>query len=175
MTKSANKKVAIGIDIGGTNIRVATITSSGKIVSISKKSSVPFEKHLFDAIYEQVDEYFSNNELKIGIGSAGPLDPIQGFLHSPENLTCGEYPLKERLIKRFQAKKVEVRNDLDAIGLGYYHFGASRMQGYQEEALAIIAPGTGLGSAMLINGIPYFGGKNSNYLACEHGLSLIHI
>ncbi len=159
----------IGIDIGGTNIRVATITNYGKILSISKKSSSNFEKNLFACIQEQINEYNLSTDLSIGIGSAGPLDPIRGFLHSPENLTCGEYPLKEKIMKEFNCKEVIVRNDLDAIGLGYYHFGESKTQGYKQEALAIIAPGTGLGSAMILDGNPYFGGKNSNFLACEHG------
>ena len=159
----------LGIDIGGTNIRVATITKLGKIISLSKKPSREFEKNLFACIQEQVDLNNLSKDLKIGIGSAGPLDPIKGFLHSPENMTCGEYPLKEKLMKEFKCSEVEVRNDLDAIGLGYYHFGESKSQGLKEEALAVIAPGTGLGSAMILSGKPYVGGKKSNYLACEHG------
>ena len=169
MIKMVKNDLALGIDIGGTNIRVATVSNKGEIVSITKKPSIPFEKNLHDSIKEQVDKYFINKQLNIGIGSAGPLDPIEGFLHSPENLTCGEYPLKKNLIKEFKASKIEVRNDLDAIGLGYYRFSASKMQGLQEQALAIIAPGTGLGASMILNGKPYFGGKNSGYLACEHG------
>ncbi|NHI93275.1 MAG: ROK family protein [Candidatus Lokiarchaeota archaeon] len=159
----------LGLDIGGTNIRGATVSKNGKIISITKIPSIPFEKNLFYCISEQIDKNFSNKTVNIGIGSAGPLDPITGFLHSPENLTCGEYPLKEKVIIEFNAQKVEVRNDLDAIGLGYYHFGESKMQGFQEQALAIIAPGTGLGASMLLDGKPYFGGVNSGYLACEHG------
>jgi len=167
--KMAKESKVLGIDIGGTNIRVATVTSSGKILSISKKSSISFEKNLFTCITEQINENNLTKDLRIGIGSAGPLDPIRGFLHSPDNMTCEEYPLKEKLIQAFNCSKVEVRNDLDAIGLGYYHFGQSKMQGHKEEALAIIAPGTGLGSAMILHGKPYIGGKKSNFLACEHG------
>lgn len=169
MIKMVKNDIVLGIDIGGTNIRVATVSNKGKIISITKKSSKHFEKNLFDSIKEQVDNNFRKKQLNIGIGSAGPLEPIEGFLHSPENLTCGEYPLKENIIKEFRAAQVEVRNDLDAIGLGYYFFSKSKMQGLNEKALAIIAPGTGLGASMILNGKPYFGGKNSGYLACEHG------
>lgn len=158
----------IGIDIGGTNIRVAIVTKQGEIRSISKRSSHPLEENLFPCLEEQID-ILRGKEIKIGIGSAGPLNPKTGWLHSPENLECGEYPLKEKLIERFKATQVEVRNDLDAIALGYYHFGDGPEQGYHVPALAVIAPGTGLGSSILIDGQCYFGGAFSGYISLELG------
>ncbi|MHA1313027.1 MAG: ROK family protein [Candidatus Helarchaeota archaeon] len=158
----------LGIDIGGTHIRVAVVNRHGNVLSISKKPSHPFEKGLFSCIEEQLKN-LNEEELKIGIGSAGPLNPKTGILHSPGNLDCGEYKLKETLIKKYGATQVEVRNDLDAIALGYYHFGKDVNQGYHVPALAVIAPGTGLGSSILIDGQCYFGGAFSGFLSLELG------
>ncbi|MHC1591478.1 MAG: ROK family protein [Candidatus Helarchaeales archaeon] len=158
----------LGIDIGGTRIRVATVDNTGNILSITKKSSHPFERSLFECIDEQIKN-LKEKEIRIGVGSAGPLNPKTGVLHSPENLDCGEYPLKQRLLERYGATRIEIRNDLDAIALGYYNFARKREQGLHEPALAVIAPGTGLGSSILLDGQCYFGGSLSGYLALELG------
>ncbi|NVM04456.1 MAG: ROK family protein [Candidatus Helarchaeota archaeon] len=164
----------IGVDIGGTNIRAGTIDQNGKIISKShrpvehNKGQTGFEKNLMYCIKEEVDKLENIDDLRIGIGSPSPLNPITGFLHSPINVGCGEYPLKDRVMEKFNTKFVEVRNDLDAIALGYYNYGENSDQGRGLPYLAVIAPGTGLGSSILIEGKPYFGSSRSGFLALEH-------
>ncbi|MHA1301300.1 MAG: ROK family protein [Candidatus Helarchaeota archaeon] len=163
----------IGVDIGGTNIRAGIVDKNGNIISkshrlVEHKGQAVFDKNLMACIKEEVDKLKNKNDIRIGIGSAGPLDPVVGFIHSPINLGCGEYPIKKRISETFKTSYVELRNDLDAIALGYYHFGENHQQGRGVPYLAIIAPGTGLGSSILIEGKPYFGSKRSGYLALEH-------
>ncbi|MFX0137465.1 MAG: ROK family protein [Candidatus Hodarchaeota archaeon] len=164
----------IGVDIGGTNIRAGIVDQNGKILSKShrpvehNKGQEGFEKNLMDCIKEQVDELKNIEDLRIGIGSPSPLNPITGFLHSPINVGCGEFPLKDKIMEKFNTKYVEVRNDLDAIALGYYHYGENSEQGRGAPFLAVIAPGTGLGSSILFDGKPYFGSSRSEFLALEH-------
>ncbi|MHA1378029.1 MAG: ROK family protein [Candidatus Helarchaeota archaeon] len=167
-----NPEHVIGVDIGGTNIRAGIVDRNGNILSrshrlVEHKGQDIFDKNVMACIKEQVDK-LDGEEIRIGIGSPSPLNPKTGFLHSPENVGCGEYPLKDRIIEYFGTKYVEVRNDLDAIALGYYHYGEDEYQGKGVSYLAIIAPGTGLGSSILIEGKPYFGSKKSGYLALEH-------
>ncbi len=163
----------IGVDIGGTNIRAGTVDQNGKIMHKSHmpvehdKGQKGFEKNLMDCIKEVVDK-LDIDDIRIGIGAPSPMNPFTGFLNSPQNVGCGEYPLKDRVMEKFDTKYVEVRNDLDAIALGYYHFGEDSSQGRGIPYLAVIAPGTGLGSSMLIKGKPYFGSSRSGYLALEH-------
>ncbi len=163
----------IGVDIGGTNIRAGIVNKEGKIISksiraVEHEGQEIFDKNLINCIKEQVDKLESAGDVRIGIGSPSPLNPVTGFLHSPENVGCGEYPLKDRIMETFDTKFVEVRNDLDAIALGYYYFGEGSEQGRGIPYLAVIAPGTGLGSSILIEGKPYFGSSRSEYLAIEH-------
>ncbi|MFX1450844.1 MAG: ROK family protein, partial [Promethearchaeota archaeon] len=164
----------IGVDIGGTNVRAGIVDKNGRIVSKSRKlieynkGLNGFEKNLIDCIKEQVDRLENIDDIRIGIGSPSPLNPITGFLHSPINLACGEYPLKDRIMETFNTKFVEVRNDLDAIALAYYNFSENSEQGRGVSFLAVIAPGTGLGSSILIQGKPYFGSSRSGFLALEH-------
>lgn len=169
-----NPKFVIGVDIGGTNIRAGLIDQEGNIESKSKrliehdKGTVSFENNLMACIKEQIDKLDESSEIRIGIGSAGPLNPITGFLHSPENIGCGEYPLKDRIMERFKADSVEIRNDIVTIALGYYNFGENEEQGKGIPFLGVIAPGTGLGATILIHGVPYFGSSKSGYLSLEH-------
>ena len=163
----------IGVDIGGTNIRAGIVDINGNILSksqrlVTHKGQEIFDKNLISCIKEEVDKLTSKKEIRIGIGTAGPLDPKIGFIHSPINVGCGEYPIKKRLMDTFNTEYIEVRNDLDTIALAYYHFGENSNQGKGAKYLAIIAPGTGLGSSILIEGQPYFGSSRSGYLALEH-------
>ncbi|MHA1310869.1 MAG: ROK family protein [Candidatus Helarchaeota archaeon] len=172
-----DNRPTIGLDIGGTKIRGAIIDSYGNIINNlkiikfpSKRSKKIFEKCLFECLDDLINNFaklFPDLKVKIGIGSAGPLSTIDGILYSPENIGCGEYNIQKRVKETFPAEKVSLINDCEAIALGYYKYAPNKEQGLECSALGLIAPGTGLGAAMILNGMPYWGGKRTGYLAVE--------
>ena len=171
------KTPTIGIDIGGTKIRGAIIDINGELVNELEVIKLPmgrnkktFEDSLFNCIIKNIkdfNELFPEVEIKIGIGSAGPLSSIDGILYSPENIGCGKYEINKEILNNFSVKKVSLINDCEAIALGYYKYGGNMDYGQDVQALGLIAPGTGLGAAMILNGKPYWGGKKMGYLAVE--------
>ena len=172
-----DKNPTIGLDIGGTKIRGAIVDEDGSLIGDVnviklpiKRSRKTFEDSLFkclNALVENFKNQFPNNELRIGIGSAGPLSTIDGTLYSPENIGCGVYEINNIICENFPVNKIVLINDCEAIALGYYKYGEGKSQGQGVEALGLIAPGTGLGAAMILNGRPYWGSKNTGYLAVE--------
>ncbi|MHA1270411.1 MAG: ROK family protein [Candidatus Helarchaeota archaeon] len=170
-------KPTIGLDIGGTKIRGGIISENGKLLYKLKVIKLPIERNekifenvLFECISSLIEDFnegYPNQKIKIGIGSAGPLSTLDGTLYSPENIGCGVYHISERILKTFPVEKVSLINDCEAIALGYYKFGENESQGQGIDALGLIAPGTGLGAAMILNGKPYWGGRTTGYLAVE--------
>ncbi|MBD3230747.1 MAG: ROK family protein [Candidatus Lokiarchaeota archaeon] len=171
------EKPTIGLDIGGTKIRGGIVDRDGNLIEDpviiklpEKRNRETFEKSLFSCLNEIINQFQKIHheiDINIGIGSAGPLSPIDGVLHSPTNIGCGEYSINERIMDNFPVEKVSLINDCEAIALGYYKFGGDKNQGMNSNALGLIAPGTGLGAAMILNGKPYWGTKNTGYLAVE--------
>jgi glucokinase len=171
------KNPTIGLDIGGTKIRGAVVDEKGTILSDSIIIKLPvernqsnFENSLFQCLTKLIEEFqqkFPKSEIRVGIGSAGPVSPVKGILNAPYNIGCGVYPINKRIYDNFPVKKVSLLNDCEAIALGYYKYGGSEEQGEGCEALGLVAPGTGLGAAMILGGKPYWGGKASEYLAVE--------
>ncbi|TFF89142.1 MAG: ROK family protein [Promethearchaeota archaeon] len=171
------KNPTIGIDIGGTKIRGGIVDINGNILNEptiiklpEKRNKEIFEETLFKCltiIIELFEKKFPNIEINVGIGSAGPLSPIDGILNSPYNIGCGEYYINQRIMEEYPVKKVSLINDCEAIALGYYKFGGNKRQGQGSDALGLIAPGTGLGAAMILDGKPYWGSKKTHYLAVE--------
>ena len=70
---------AIGVDLGGTNIRVALVSEKGEIIDSNRKATPVSEgpeatAQLMASLVKDVKEKFSaNNILGVGIGSPGPL------------------------------------------------------------------------------------------------------
>ncbi|HLO29555.1 MAG TPA: ROK family protein, partial [Anaerolineales bacterium] len=89
----------------------------------------------------------------IGIGSTGPLDPIQGTIHNPFTLpTWDNVPIVEWLQRAFHVP-VTLENDADAAALGEYWQGAGR----GAKRLYAVTVGTGIGTALILEGQIYRG------------------
>jgi len=145
----------IGIDIGGTNLRLALITMSGEVVARLKYSSLIVEGR--DAFCERVlfgveglrHEAASRNfdVAGIGVGIPGLVDS-DGFIHASVNMR----PLDGFNLSTFLAEKtglkVESANDANAIAVGEHLFGAGR--GFA--SFMVITIGTGLGSGLMLDG-----------------------
>ena len=147
---------AVGIDIGGTKIAVATMSASGGIV---RDATIPTEpergfasgvSRIIDTVSRLLaDSGWSARELGgIGIGCAGPVDRVRGTILNPYTLPGWKdgdvvTPLHDAF-----ACPVLLENDADMALRGECHAGAGR--GF--DPVVMLTFGTGIGGAARVGG-----------------------
>jgi glucokinase len=154
--KSSDKKVIIGVDVGGTKIKTGTIDIEGKIIgepvtldTFGNEESEKIFARITDSIERTILATVSNRDdiIGIGMGVTGPLDTVSGtILECPQLPTMHFYPLKEKILEKFRLP-VFMDNDANALLLGEGIWGAGR--GYRTTLGFTL--GTGLGCAIVIN------------------------
>ena len=155
---------AVGIDLGGTNIRVAKVDALGKV---SQPIFVEIDKSYADSpnfaqIISIVDEIISSNQehppLGIGFGVTGPINVKTGIIDNPFTLPAFfQGNIKKTLEDRFNLK-VAVENDANAACIGEAIFGA----GEGADIVACLILGTGVGVGVINNGVVYRGANGAH-------------
>lgn len=156
-------KVAIGIDLGGTNIKYALVSEKGEVIREANKPT-GVEKgrsHIVDSLKEciiELNELATSEGFDVvgaGIGTPGIID--NGLvLGGAENLPDWEsLPLGGILSKDLNFP-VFVDNDANLMGLGEVRFGAKG----DFKDVVFITVGTGVGGAMVLDGKLYGGHRN---------------
>jgi glucokinase len=148
-----------GIDLGGTQVRVALARSDGNLVA-SVKTKTPLLKTpngLVDWASAEIDRLRGNQKVtSIAIGAPGPIDLKRGVLVNPPNLPWKNVPLAAMLSKATGAK-VHLANDADMAGLGEFHRGAGR----GTRNMVYITWSTGVGGGIIIDGRLHRGGHGT--------------
>lgn len=159
----------IGIDIGGTNLRLALVSTSGQIAaryripSLISEGRVAFCERVLLGIAELRAQALDANRRIAGIGVGVPgLVGSDGTIHSSVNMR----PLDRFNLAAFLAEQtgfaVECANDANAIALGEKLFGAGRGR----SSFIVITIGTGLGSGLILDGKLW---KGAGGFAAEFG------
>ncbi|MDO8446705.1 MAG: ROK family protein [Deltaproteobacteria bacterium] len=147
------KKLAIGIDMGGTNIRLALISSDGLAInSLRYKTSAQEGKdavisRLSSATAEMIAEGRKHGMvIGIGIGAPGLIE--NGVVRFSPNLPgWKEVPL-QNLLEEALSLPVVLENDANAVAYGENSFGA----GKGLSSLICITLGTGVGGGLILDG-----------------------
>jgi glucokinase len=161
--------VLAGIDLGGTQARVAVARSDGRITAIRKVHTAElgrpeaFVRWAADAL----DALRGREKVRaIAIGSPGPIDLKRGVLVNPPNLHgWRNVPLRDQ-VAELTGAKVFLENDADMAGLGEYHQGAGR----GSRNMVYITWSTGVGSGLIVDGKLYQG---SHGTAGEFGHTIL--
>lgn len=142
---TATKKYAIGIDLGGTNLRVALVSEDGEIArKIKKPSSEP----VLDAILAAIAEIQQPEIAGIGLGVAGLIDRRRGRVYISPNLHAIEgVDLVREIRSRFNVP-VLIENDANVAALGEKTAGAGK--GFDNFVLLTL--GTGIGGGIIHKG-----------------------
>ncbi|MFT0270758.1 ROK family protein [Bacteroides thetaiotaomicron] len=98
------KKIAIGVDIGGTKIKAGLVDINGQIIGIPESirtlAHEPGEmiiEQLTLLIRRMIQQADGAELIGIGIGSTGPLDINKGIILECNNLpTLHNYPLHKK-------------------------------------------------------------------------------
>ena len=147
----------VGIDIGGTNVKIGILEApSGEIVW-KKEISNPQKgyQHLGRAVYDEI--YGSGCIEKIeavGIAVPGEIDRDTGTVISAFNLDFFNVPLKSEFEQLFHGISVKLCNDGEAAIIGELSCGA--LKGKKNAIMLTI--GTGVGGGIVFEGRLFRGG-----------------
>ncbi|MDO8548723.1 MAG: ROK family protein [Ignavibacteria bacterium] len=145
-------KYALGIDLGGTSIKLGIVSNPGKIVS---KISLPSHAELGpDEVISQVKkgikQILAHKKEKIkgiGIGVPGVINTEKGTVEYPPNFPgWGRIKVGKIIQKEFGIKTL-IENDANAAAIGELIFGA----GKKYNSFIMITLGTGVGGGVIFN------------------------
>ncbi len=149
------KTFSIGVDLGGTNLRIAAVTPSGEILEhINLPTRLPAGPHAvlddMAAAIRQIIDKQTGNLLGIGVGSPGPLELPLGVLHHPPNLPGFDgLNLRTELEHRL-GRPVQVDSDANLAAYGESCLGAG--QAHAVDSLLMLTLGTGVGCGIILEG-----------------------
>ena len=155
----------IGIDVGGTNVKLALVSPEGKIIysnSIPTHAEMGYEytvNNIKEAIHVLLKETESKSEdiQGVGFGFPGQVDYKSGVVRLAPNIPGWvDVPIAQKIEEEFHIP-TRVDNDVRCAALGELNFGA----GQGCENLVCITVGTGIGSGLIVNGKLVRGASNA--------------
>jgi glucokinase len=136
------KNCAIGIDLGGTNMRVALISREGTVV---RKVKEPVSEDLQGSLLHAIAGLFSDEVAGIGIGVAGLIGKHNGrVLLSPNLQAVEQIDLINEIRTKFPVP-VRIENDANAAAFGEMWAGAGRTL----SSFVLLTLGTGIGGGIV--------------------------
>lgn len=151
---------AIGVDLGGTNLRIAAVDSNGKVLEKTTTSTAVARgrDHVIDemcaAIQQVAAKFRGAGELAgIGIGVPGIIELQAGTVRESPNLPgWANFPVRDEIERRLQAAVV-LENDANAAALGEKWMGAAAAV----DDMCMLTLGTGVGGGLVLNGQVWHG------------------
>jgi glucokinase len=138
-------KYAIGIDIGGTNMRAGLVSREGAVI---KRIKQPTSEEVINSLLAAIENLFSDDVAGVGLGVAGVVDRKKKRVMVSPNLHIIEtMDLVGEIEKKFKAP-VFIENDANAAALGELWAGAGR--GFSDFVLFTL--GTGVGGGIVYDG-----------------------
>ncbi|MEQ6387914.1 ROK family glucokinase [Bacillaceae bacterium S4-13-58] len=151
-----SSKLYIGVDIGGTSVKIAFIHDDGTILA---KWEIPTRienngQYILTDIASSINEHVSKYNLDksklvgCGVGAPGFVDSKEGFVYQAVNIGWKNFDLSNRL-KALISIPVFVENDANLAALGENWMGSGR----QSNDLMCVTLGTGVGAGIISNGV----------------------
>lgn len=138
------KKYAIGIDLGGTNLRIGLVSSEGEII---RKIKEPTSREILDSILKASGTLISDEVRGIGLGIAGLVDREGGKILISPNLPIIEgVHIVDVIRERFDVP-VCIENDANTAAIGEKWVGA----GKEFSNFVLFTLGTGIGGGIIHN------------------------
>ena len=142
----------IGIDLGGTNVRIGKLDENLNVCEeyVEKSYGLIGPKELVrDTIFSLIDKIENLEQCKgIGVAVPGPIDKENRVMTISHNIVgFKDYPIAKIIEDRYH-KPVYLENDANVAGLAEAIVGA----GKGKEIVYYITHSTGIGGALVING-----------------------
>ncbi len=148
-------KIALGIDIGGTNVKFGLVDDGGGIVADSMEptpSSNPLPS--VGIISDYIGEFLEDNSVEIeslagiGVGFPGAIQYPEGIVRSAPNLKGWGGTNLGKLFRESLGVEVFIDNDANLAALAEYRWG----NGKDEDPLILFTLGTGVGGGIVVDG-----------------------
>lgn len=162
----------MGVDVGGTHLKIGLVSREGEILSFDKEDTKRYRDDAkgFSACFvEVVGKYLSKyaDVTQVGIGLPGLISKDRTTtLEIPAIPELNGFNLKKNLLDRYPNLSFYLENDASAAALGELKFGTSE----PSDDFLFITMGTGIGSALVDDG-KIFKGARGNGLEMGHMLS----
>src|SRR5438552_4212043 len=148
------KDYAIGVDLGGTNLRAAAISRDGKMLNkIAGSTPVGAGRNaVIDDMVRAIETLqggLPGQKLAgVGVGVPGFIQMDKGIVVGAPNLPeFDNYPVRDEIEKRLGARVI-LENDANAAALGEKWMGA----GSETNDLILLTLGTGIGGGIISGG-----------------------
>ena len=151
---------AIGVDLGGTNLRVAAVDEQGRM--LEKRTTATAELGGSEGVVVRMCEHIADLSTKfkgsgalrgIGIAIPGIIDLNSGIVRESPNLPGWyDYPVREEIERRL-GTRVILENDANAAAMGEFWIGAAR----EFDSACMLTLGTGVGGGVIIKGALWHG------------------
>lgn len=159
--------LAIGIDVGGTNLRIGVFDDlslleetrfQANFSSICQQNApqIAWQK-ILDCLKNAIDaasQRYANIQ-SIGIGFPGFIDPTTGNIAQSPNFPGLENVNLAHDLSAILGKNVVVENDANAAAYG--EFCLLNQSGKRVSGLIYLGLGTGVGGGLVLNGLPFAG------------------
>ncbi len=151
----------VGIDLGGTQLRVAVADDRGRLRTVVRHptEAARGRQHVTNRIVAAVAEALKKDGTPtrrvraLGIGLPGPVDPAVGIVISPANLPGFRNVPLNRLLTRATGIPSYLHHDAHLAALGEHRRGAAR--GASE--MIYVTVSTGIGAGLVLRGELYAG------------------
>lgn len=163
---------AVGVDVGGTNIRAGLVDDAGTILD-QERGATPAERStrlqaIIDLVTAVVDRTGAVGA-PVGVGAAGLVD-LSGVVRYAPNLDWRDAPLQDDLAAALGVA-VRVENDAAAAAWGEYRVGAAQ---HATGGALMLTVGTGVGGGLimddsLVRGATGIGGEFGHMIVAEGG------
>ena len=165
-------KFFLGIDVGGTYVKIGLVKTDGEIVEFHKEDTSllraepnGFNEAFVDVVGKYLEKYPQVSH--VGIGLPGLVSKDRNTtLEIPAISELNGYGLGFKLKEKYPSIIFHLENDANAAAMGEFHFGHVKTSGN----FLFITLGTGIGSALIMDG-DVFKGVRGNAMEMGHMLS----
>jgi glucokinase len=145
--------LTVGVDVGGTSVRAGVVDEQGNVHDTARTPTPRSEAALEAALAAVVGDLAARHRVKaVGLALAGFVTPDRRGVRFAPHLAWRDAPVADRMAERI-GLPVVVEHDANAAALAERHFGAAS----GASSTVFIALGTGIGSALLVDGRLYRG------------------
>ncbi len=148
------KPIFVGIDVGGTNIKMGLIDDSGQtlayhtMVTRQELGAEDACKRMGEVCRQMIREagVSASDVVRAGLATPGPMDIRAGMLLRPGNLPgWWDFPIRDRASHHL-GMPVTFNNDANAAAFGEYWLGA----GAKYHSMVLLTLGTGIGGGIIV-------------------------
>ncbi len=169
---SKQDSLFLGVDVGGTHLKIGLVDREGNMIDFQKEDTTPYRDHpdgfgkcFIDGLGKYLQKYPEVE--KVGIGLPGMISKDRTTpLEIPAITNLNGFPLKAGLLEKYPNHDFYMENDAAAAAIGEFYYG----KGDVAENFLFITMGTGIGSALVLDG-QVFKGSRGNALEMGHMLS----